>query len=73
MSSISKSMLNQIFRFYHVCHPKVIQQTLSVSTSVRFLAESTDTGMSTDTPLQKNKAEYTSFDSVRKYTSYSKI
>jgi hypothetical protein len=67
MSAISKSMLRQTSLLYRVYHLNLTRQTfLPFSTSVRYLAEPTNTGTTTASEDSKDKStEYKSFDTVR--------
>jgi hypothetical protein len=68
MSAISKSMLRQTSLFYRVYHLNITRQTLlPFSTSIRYLAESTNTGTTTNEDSKENSTERRSYDSVRKY------
>ncbi|CAF2385975.1 unnamed protein product [Rotaria sp. Silwood2] len=58
-------MLRQASLLYRVYHPNVIRQTLvPLSTSTRYLAESTSTGASINEPSKENATERKSYDSV---------
>jgi hypothetical protein len=66
MSVVSKSMLRQTSLLHRVYHLNVARQALlPFSTSVRYLAEPTSTGTSTNDPPKINLNEGQSFDSVR--------
>jgi hypothetical protein len=67
MSVITKSMLRQTSLIYRVSHLNIIRQTLlPFSTSVRYLAESTNKGSTTIDDSKSDSPEHKSFDSIRK-------
>jgi len=74
MSTISKSMLRQTSLLYRIYHLNVNRQTLlPFSTSIRYLAESTNAGTPTDEPPKEYTTNSQSFDSVRTYKLYFKF